>query len=156
MKKKSKKFLKPLQSVGWREWLALPELGIDAIRAKLDTGARSSSLHVENFDVFEQDGKKWVRFELHRADGVLVAREAEVIDQREVTDSGGNMQIRPFIKSSMRLAGVLFDAEINLTNRQRMLFPLLVGRTALAGRFSIDSGQSFVLGDWASPNEIIR
>lgn len=135
--------------LGWREWLALPELGIVAIRAKVDTGARSSALHVLDQECFTRDGSEYVRFRLDT--GVPGAApqpaEAAVLDRRRVTDSGGHQTERIFIRTRLRLAGIEWDAEVNLTQRRNMLFPMLLGRTALAGRFLVDPASSFLQGD---------
>jgi hypothetical protein len=136
--------------LGWREWVALPELGIPAIRAKIDTGARSSALHVEAIEEFRRDDADWVRFKL---DPVSRSRrrarwiEAPLLDRREVTDSGGGVSLRPFILTDVQIANQRYAIEINLTNRRGMLFPMLLGRTAMRGRWLIDPEQSYVLGD---------
>jgi hypothetical protein len=142
--------LPALRVLGWREWLALPEFGVRSIKAKLDTGARSSSLHVEAIEEFERDGAVWVRFALDaRTRSGRRARwfEAPLSDRRMVTDSGGRAELRPFIRTPIRLGGEHFDIETNLTNRHGMMFPMLLGRTALAGRIVVDPARSFVLGD---------
>lgn len=135
--------------IGWREWLALPDLGIAAIKAKADTGARSSALHVERQEEFERDGERWVRFTVvpasRRRQQPLVC-ESRVIDERTVTDSSGDRKKRLFIRTRVRLGADDWEIEMNLTNRRGMLFPMLLGRTAMAGRVEIDPGQSFLLG----------
>ena len=135
--------------LGWREWLSLPDLGLAAVRAKVDTGARSSALHVDWLEPFELDGMPWVRFALHPVDARLPGEssQAPVLDRRPVTDSGGHVTERVFIATRIALAGQSFVAEINLTSRRNMLFPMLLGRTALAGRFIVDPERSFVLGE---------
>ena len=132
-------------NLGWREWLALPVLGIASIKAKLDTGARSSSLHVESLETFHQDGALHVRFlvRTRRRGQRLVACSAPVLDRRRVTDSGGHRSERWFIRTGVALAGRVFEVEMNLTDRRVMLFPLLLGRSALAGRFSVDPSLSY-------------
>ena len=135
--------------IGWREWLALPELGIPLIKAKSDTGARSSALHVEDLQSFERDGERWVRFALlprsrKRKQPDVV--EARVVDVRPVTDSGGNRQLRPFIRTELAIGNMRYPIEMSLTNRQAMLFPMLLGRTAMAGRLQVDPTGSFLLG----------
>lgn len=139
--------------LGWREWLSLPDLGLAAVRAKVDTGARSSALHVDWLEPFEQDGSPWVRFALHPVDANLPGQstQAPVLDRRPVTDSGGHVSERFFIATRIALAGESFIAEINLTSRRNMLFPMLLGRTALAGRFIVDPARSFVFGEHHSP-----
>jgi len=132
-------------SLGWREWVALPGLGIGAIKAKLDSGARSSSLHVEAIETFDQGGVAHVRFQvrLRRRGGAVVACTAPVLDRRIVTDSGGHRSERWFIGVELEIARQRFSTEMNLTDRRAMLFPLLLGRSALGGRFRIDPALSY-------------
>ncbi|RDI98429.1 ATP-dependent zinc protease [Dyella solisilvae] len=132
-------------TLGWRERLALPLLGIPRLKAKLDTGARSSSLHVDALESFERDGETWLRFAVnvgsrHR---VGVACEAPALDRRAVTDTGGRRTLRWFIRTEVQLAGECFPVDINLTDRRHMLFPMLLGRTALLGRFAVDPALSY-------------
>jgi hypothetical protein len=135
--------------VGWREWLSLPDLGIPWVKAKIDSGARSSALHVERLEEFERDGAPWVRFELtptsRRRHRVRKA-EAPVVDRREVTDSGGSRAVRLFIRTRIGIAGRSWPIEMNLTDRRSMLFPMLLGRTAMSGHVRIDPRHSFLLG----------
>ncbi len=133
--------------LGWREWLGLPGLGIGAIRAKIDSGARSSALHVDQQQCFERDGVEWVRFMLDPGDGGRVVQcEAVVIDRRPVTDSGGHRTERIFIRTDLRLGPLEYPIEINLTCRRNMLFPMLLGRSAMVGHCRIDPQSSFLLG----------
>ena len=134
--------------IGWREWVSLPQLGLTAIKAKIDTGARSSSLHVTALETFERDGAPWLRFAIapRRRSARTLQCEAPALDRRAVTDSGGRTAERWFIRSAVVLGGVRFDADINLTDRGGMLFPMLLGRTALRGRFRVDPGLSWVCG----------
>jgi len=134
--------------LGWREWVSLPAFGLAFVRAKVDTGARTSALHVDWQEVFHRDGLEWVRFGLHPADPTAPenAVEAPVFARRQVTDSGGHVGERVFIRTRMVLAGLAFETEINLTSRRAMLFPMLLGRSALANRFVVDPALSFVLG----------
>ena len=140
------KSLKPV--LGWREWLALPDLGIHAIRAKLDSGARSSALHVDSLETFQSNGREWVRFTIAtgstNAKSILV--ESTVHDRRLVTDSGGHVSERIFLRTRLLLAGQDYPVEINLTSRRNMLFPMLLGRTALARHFLVDPARSFRAG----------
>jgi hypothetical protein len=134
--------------VGWREWIALPQLKLRAVRSKIDTGARSSALHVSTLERTVHDGVPWVRFglKLKRHRERLHHCEAEIVDEREVTDSGGHKTLRPFIRTIVGLGRHHFLAEINLTNRSQLLFPMLLGRTALAGHALVDPSASFLLG----------
>lgn len=144
-----------LPLLGWREWLALPALGIEAIRAKIDSGARSSALHVDSIEEFRRDASEWVAFSLDPgSSGRPVSCEAPVIGRRPVTDSGGHTSERPFIRTDLLVAGQRLAIEINLTSRRNMLFPMLLGRTAMAGRFLVDPAASFLLGERHSPEAL--
>ncbi|MBB3226064.1 hypothetical protein FHW69_000654 [Luteibacter sp. Sphag1AF] len=132
-------------TLGWRERLAIPQFGIATLKAKLDTGARSSSLHVEWLEVDERPGGTWLRFQVRttRKGGLSQPCEALATGRRTVTDSGGHRTERWFIRAAIELAGQRFPADINLTDRRHMLFPLLLGRTALDGRFRVDPSLSY-------------
>ena len=134
-----------LITLGWRERLALPQLGIGMLKAKLDTGARSSSLHVDTLESFRRDGAIWLRFTMHvgRKHPLPVCCEAPATDRRAVTDTGGRRTERWFIRSEVLLAGQRLSVDINLTDRRHMLFPLLLGRSALSGRFAVDPALSY-------------
>lgn len=130
--------------LGWREWVALPELGLTAIRAKVDTGARTSCLHVESSETFWRGDAEWVRFQLRpERDAEAVPAEALIVDRRDVTDSSGHRSLRVFIRTSLVVRGQQYPIELNLTNRLQMLFPMLLGRTALIGRWMVDPSRSF-------------
>ena len=131
--------------LGWREWVVLPQLGLGPLKAKLDTGARSSSMHVDTLEEFQRDGAHWLRFtvRLGRREPREICCEAPSTDRRTVTDTGGRRTERWFIRTRVLLAGQMFDIDINLTNRRHMLFPMLLGRTALIRRFAIDPAQSY-------------
>ena len=138
--------------LGWRERLALPELGIGLLKAKLDTGARSSSLHVDTLQTFQRDGATWLRFSLsiRRRHPFEVSCEAPALDRRAVTDTGGRRTERWFIRTQVILAGQSFSVDVNLTDRRHMLFPLLLGRSALMGRFAVDPALSYTQSRSAS------
>ena len=132
-------------SVGWREWAALPGLGLPKLRAKVDTGARSSSLHVERQWRFVEAGAPWIGFAvLPRLHAESVDAMAPIVDERMVTDSGGHRTLRVFVRAGLRLAGIEREIEMNLADRCGMRFPLLLGRTALAGAFTVDPAGSFL------------
>jgi len=140
--------------VGWREWLSLPELGIGTIRAKVDSGARSSALHVEDQEEFLRDGQPCVRFTIEPGDAARTRHRAEALisDRRIVTDSGGHRSERLFVRTLLRLPdGRSWSIEVNLAERRNMLFPMLLGRTALRGRCLVEPARSFLLG--ASPSQ---
>jgi len=138
-----------LKTIGWREWIALPDLHIPAVKAKIDTGARTSALHAFYLEPFEEDGKKKVRFKIHplqRRTDIELTCVADVIDQRRVSDSGGHREIRYVIQSKICLGSTEFDAEITLTDRDTMQFRMLLGRTAMENIFIINPGVSFLSG----------
>jgi hypothetical protein len=139
--------------IGWRERIALPQLGIASLRAKIDTGARSSSLHVDAQWRFVEAGAPWVGFRLRprRRQSHVHEAIAPIHDEREVVDSGGHRTRRVFIRTALRIAGLERTVEINLTDRCGMLFPMLVGRTALQGAFTVDPARSFVRRGAALP-----
>jgi hypothetical protein len=125
----------------------LPELGVARVRAKVDSGARSSALHVDELWRFTEAGAPWVGFRLTpgKSTGVIEAR-APIFDERDVADSGGHRGKRIFLRTTLQLAGQQRAIEINLTDRRGMLFPMLLGRTAIAGLFTVDPARSFVHG----------
>lgn len=138
-----------LPVIGWREWVGLPKFGIEAIKVKVDTGARSSSLHASNLREFEQDGKKWVRFKIHpvqRKRDVTVEIEARIIEYRSVRSSSGKATIRPVIVTQLTLLGVTWPVELTLASRDKMGFRMLLGREAFRGRFLVDAGNSYFGG----------
>lgn len=137
--------------LGWREWVDLPGLGVPAIRAKVDSGARTSALHVDAQWRFVERGAPWVGFRLtpggvHGGAGMAVDCAAPLIDERDVTDSGGHRTRRAFVRTPLRLAGIERDIDINLSDRRGMLFPMLLGRTAMARAFTVDPARSFLHG----------
>ncbi|MEH6421404.1 ATP-dependent zinc protease family protein [Pseudomonas sp. CGJS7] len=134
--------------LGWRELAVLPSLGVVAIRAKIDTGARSSALHVDAQWRYQQDGQDWVGFRLSpgAVGAGAIEAAAPVFDEREVTDSGGHRTRRVFIRTMLSLAGSEREIEINLSDRRGMRFPMLLGRTAVADAFTIDPARSFLHG----------
>lgn len=135
--------------IGWREWVGLPDLGIPAIKAKVDTGARTSALHAYYVTPFDKDGKPWVRFGLHplQKDSLTcIECEAPVKDIRVVTDSGGHSEERVVIETRLLINGISMAIEMTLTDRENMRFRMLLGRSALKRGFWVDSGKSFLLG----------
>lgn len=135
--------------LGWREWVSLPTLGVDRIKAKLDTGARTSSLHAHRLRVEEEGDRRVARFIIHplqRDARISIPVEAEVVDEREIKNSGGRTELRPIIVTPCSLLGIEWPIELALTRRDEMGFRMLLGRQALRGRFIIDPGRSFLAG----------
>ncbi len=136
-----------LPTLGWREWLSLPELGIPDIKAKVDTGARTSALHAFWVEPFERDGCEWVRFQIHprqRDLNYIVECEAPVKDRREVRDSGGHQELRYVIETLVKIGDREIQLELSLTDRESMKFRMLLGRSALCDDYLVDSGASYL------------
>lgn len=136
-------------TIGWREWLALPDLGAEWIKCKVDTGARSSSLHAFDIEHFDRDGTRWVSFEIHPWQGSAmdaVRTEAPLADLRSVKSSSGQSEERPVIRSRVVLCGLEYEIDLTLTLRDEMGFRMLLGREALRTRFLVDPGRSYLAG----------
>ena len=148
----AKRAVKPV--LGWREWVALPALGIESIKAKIDTGARTSALHAYKITLFEEDGKRRVRFFVHpvqRHKLPEVECVADVADERLVTSSSGHREHRVVIRTLLEVGGASWPIEITLTDRDVMSFRMLLGRQALRRRVLIDPGRSFRAKDVSPP-----
>lgn len=148
--KKEINLIKPIRkhpTVGWREWVSLPALGISQIKAKIDTGARTSALHAFSLQPFVENGVKRIRFEIHPMQhntDTVISCVADIVDKRPVTDSGGHTEERYVIETPITIAGQTWPIEITLTERENMLFRMLLGRRALRKRFIINPARSFV------------
>jgi hypothetical protein len=137
------------QIVGWREWVNLPELGIERIKAKIDTGARTSALHAFKLDTYEEKGVLRVRFHIHplpKKKSVVSICDAEVVDKRLVTDSGGHCEMRYVINTALHIGMFSWPIEVTLTNRDTMKFRMLLGRTAMQEHLVVDPDQSYLIG----------
>ncbi|WP_126454790.1 ATP-dependent zinc protease [Sulfuriflexus mobilis] len=135
--------------LGWREWVSLPELGVPAIKAKVDTGARSSALHAYFVEPYHEDGVLMVKFGLHPeqdSTDTEILCTARVKDERMVTDSGGRSEHRYVIETMISLGDESWQAEMTLTNRDTMGFRMLLGRTAMAKRYIVDPHASYLEG----------
>lgn len=133
-------------AVGWREWVGLPGVGVEWMKAKVDTGARTSSLHAFALEEFERDGEDWVRFEVHpwqrSADDAVVV-EVPVHDRRTVRSSSGHSQDRVVVRLDLRLLDRVVPAEVTLTRRDEMGFRMLVGREVLQQGYVVDVSTSY-------------
>ena len=138
-----------LRQLGWREWIALPDLGIERIKAKVDTGARTSCLHAFFVERYHQDGSDWVRFHVHplqKDNQHVVECTAPLLDLRQVSDSGGHREQRCVIETTAIVYAQPERIELTLTDRDSMRFRMLLGRTALEDRYLVNPAASFVSG----------
>lgn len=138
-----------LPVVGWREWLTLPELGIENIKVKVDTGARTSALHAFFVEPFIRDEKEWVRFGIHpiqQNSRYAIECEMPVKDRRVVSDSGGHREERYIIETTLRMGVHTWSSELTLTDRDSMRFRMLLGRKALEDRFLVNPAASYQIG----------
>ncbi|WP_265570793.1 ATP-dependent zinc protease [Sphingomicrobium nitratireducens] len=135
--------------VGWREWVALPDLGVEAVKAKIDTGARTSAIHAFGVTEHEDEDGALVRFALHpvqRRRLPEVKCQARLRDKRAVRSSNGKSEMRYVIETTARIGNEEFPIELTLTNRDEMGFRMLLGREALKRRFLVDPGRSYLAG----------
>jgi len=144
-----KKQIQPKPIIGWKEWIALPDLGIPAVKAKIDTGARTSALHVSNLEEFVAGNRQMVRFSIHplqRRKDIRRFCEAPILEKRRVKDSGGHIEKRYVIRTTAVMADVSWPIDITLTNRDLMLFRMLLGRKAMENRFLLNPGRAYMTG----------
>ena len=135
--------------VGWREWVALPQAGVDWVKAKIDTGARSSAIHAFDLESYDVDGQEWVRFSIHpwqRSDEDVAELSLPVLDRREVRSSNGQTEQRYAVVLDVTLAGRTLTTVMTLSNRDEMGFRMLIGREALERGFLVDSALSYAGG----------
>ena len=149
-KKPPRKPTKQPAVIGWREWVTLPDLGGAVVRAKIDTGARTASLHAFGLETFEgDDGKEMARFAIHpdhRNPGPAVIVETPIVGWRKVKNPGGRTEDRPVIKTRLAIGRFRVTTELNLTRRDQMGMPMLLGRQTVRRRFVVDPGRSYLIG----------
>lgn len=136
-----------LPIIGWRERVSLPDLSVSSIKAKIDTGARSSAIHAFDIELFKREGKEFVRFKVHpsqRSRKKVVLAEAKLLDMRKVRNSGGKAEMRPVVETIVSTINHQWPIELTLTNRDVMGFRMLLGRQAVRKRFLVDPGQSYL------------
>jgi len=138
-----------LAVLGWREWIELPGLGVGRIKAKVDTGARTSAIHAFDVHLLRKNEQPWVRFTLHpiqRDTKVTVRIECPILEFRRVRSSTGNLEMRPVIETTIRVTDEVYPVELTLARRDEMGFRLLLGRGAIKNRFLVHPGRSFLAG----------
>jgi hypothetical protein len=138
-----------LNMLGWREWVGFPDLGIQQIKAKVDTGARTSCLHAFQVEPFDRGGVPWVRFSIHptqRSTSKIIRCEAPMLEQRVVRDSGGHEELRYVIETIVSIGDSKHLVEVTLTDRDTMKFRVLLGRTAVSGLYAVDPAGSYLRG----------
>ena len=134
--------------IGWREWISLPQLGILKVKAKIDTGARTSALHAFSLRPYTENNKQKIRFDMHpfqHDKSIIITCNADIADKRLVTDSGGHEEERYVIQTPITIARQTWCIEITLTERDNMLFRMLLGRSALRKRFVVNPARSFIM-----------
>ena len=145
IKIKSKLNQKDLIPIGWREWIVFPEYSGFAIKAKIDTGARTSALHATHIKEFKKDNQKWVKFRIHQLKETLDI-ELPVLGYKEITNSFGSKEIRPVIKIKIKLGKKLWKTDMTLTRRNKLAHPMLIGRKTLKKQHKVYPHRSFLTG----------
>ncbi len=135
--------------IGWREWIEIPDLGIHKIKAKIDTGAKTSSLHAFDLETFKRKGVEYVRFKVHpiqKDSKHTISAAIPILEYRNVKSSTGHTSRRPVIQTAIRLMSECWIIELTLANRDAMGFRMLIGRQGIRGRMIVDPSKSFLGG----------
>ena len=143
------KMQESLMTLGWREWVSLPDLGVEAVKAKVDTGARTSAIHAFELRTFQDGGREKVEFRIHpiqKNESVILTCVADVLDRRVVMDSGGHKEERLVIETRLCIGQHSWMIEATLTARDNMRFRMLLGRSALKGRAQVNPARSYLVG----------
>ena len=138
-----------LITVGWREWISLPELKIPKIKAKVDTGAKTSCLHAFEISTYQENNVEKLRFLIHpvqKRNDIVTECHANLLDKRMVTDSGGHKEMRYVISTPLVIGNNQWDVEVTLTNRDTMMFRMLLGRTTMKNRMIVNPAKSYLVG----------
>jgi len=136
-------------TLGWREWVSLPDIGIKQIKAKVDTGARTSALHAFKLRPYSEHGRDRIEFRIHPLQkdvDTVITCNADVLDTRIVTDSGGHKEERYVIETTLSIGNQSWPIEMTLTSRDDMLFRMLLGRTAIKNRAQVNPARSYLVG----------
>jgi hypothetical protein len=136
-----------LPHIGWREWVTLPELGVAKIKAKIDTGARTGSLHAFGLELFERESQPWAKFAIHpeqHNDAIEIFVEHPVVEFRQIRSSNGQQSLRPVIVTQLNLGRYAWTTELTLADRDAMGFRMLLGRHSVRGQFLVDPARSFL------------
>ena len=145
IKNRLKKNQTRLIPIGWREWIIFPEYSGFAIKAKIDTGARTSALHATHIKEFQRDNQKWVKFRIHQSTESL-GIESPVLGYKEITNSFGNKEVRPVIKLKIKLGRRLWKTDMTLARRNKLAHPMLIGRKSLKKQHTVYPHKSFLAG----------
>lgn len=143
------RFYKDLMVIGWREWVCLPELNIRYVKAKIDTGARTSALHAYDVKEYKSGRKTMVQFKVHpvqKNQNLSVKCVGELVEKRKIKDSGGTVTLRPVIRTPITIGDLTWEIELTLINRDEMGFRMLLGRAAIKGHLLVNPGRSHLLG----------
>jgi hypothetical protein len=153
--RESAPYREPIKVIGWREWIGLPEIGIASIRAKVDTGARTSALHACDLHPYEKDGAHWIDFRVPQAGLPKEKRcSALIIDERDIKNTSGQVERRYVVETTLVVGVLQWRAEFSLANRETMAFEVILGRAAIRRHaLIVDPGKSFLAGP---PHHVAR
>lgn len=137
---------KALISIGWREWVVFPEHNNFPVKAKIDTGARSSALHATHIKEYSNSGQPWIKFRVYQSREFLYL-DRKIIDYKNIKNSFGDTETRPVIQMKIKIGNSVWNTEITLTQRTGMTYPMLIGRNTLTKKHVIHSHKSYITGN---------